>query len=66
MCLLKSYTKNQKRILGRWLEALGIGVVSGGVVTCPVYGLQYWYFLIGGVFITLIGTKLYENNSNKK
>ena len=54
--------RQQKKILGRLFEGLGIGLISGTIVTFSLTGIKYWYFLIAGLLIALFGTYWYENN----
>ena len=57
------FSKKMKRILGRWFEELGIGIFSGAVVTYVIYSVLFWYFLLSGTILALIGACLLENNS---
>jgi hypothetical protein len=43
--------KDRNRVLGRWLETLGIGLVARAIVTLPLSGIKYWYFLILSVIV---------------
>jgi hypothetical protein len=53
---------SEKKILGRWLEGMGIAFLAGTIMTFPIYQFDYWYFFLIGIFFVFIGTKLYENN----
>ena len=51
MCL----SKKQKKILGRLLEGMGIGLVSGAMTTFTILSKQYRYWLIAGAVVIIIG-----------
>lgn len=57
------WDKQKKRIFGRWLEGMGIGVLSGALVSISIVQLTYWYWLVIGVGTTMFGAYLLENNS---
>ena len=49
-----------KKILGRWLESSGIGILTGAVLTYRINDVLYWYFLVGGLAFTIFGTYMSE------
>lgn len=55
------FTKKQQKVIGRWFEGLGLGIVAGGLVTFSIVQYKYWYFLIAGAIIAALGAYLYEN-----
>ena len=52
------FSKKQKKILGRLLEGMGIGLMSGAMITFSIVGRQYWYWFIAGAVVVLIGVWL--------
>jgi hypothetical protein len=44
--------------LSNLLVSLGTGVVSGGVITYSISGSQFWYWLVAGTVVTIIGIAL--------
>jgi hypothetical protein len=46
------------KVLGRWLEALGPGLVAGAIVRYSITTAFFWYFLLIGVIVTVLGTWL--------
>ena len=60
------FSQKQKRILGRLLEGMGVGIFAGvvlGVTTnFPMKSTLYWFYFFSGIFLILIGAWLYETN----
>lgn len=54
------FSKKQKKIIGRWFEGLGIGIIAGSIVTFSIGEYRYWYFLIVGAVIIVLGTNIHE------
>ena len=52
------FSKKQKKIFGRWLEGMGLGLMSGAMITFSIVGRQYWYWFIAGAVVTIIGELL--------
>ena len=52
------FSKKQKKVLGRWSEGIGIGLISGAIVTFSIKGWKYWYFVVVGFVFLICGTAL--------
>ena len=54
--------RQRKRIVGRLLEGLGIGISGGTVVSFIMVEWKFWYFIIVSAFLIGVGIKLQEDN----
>lgn len=52
--------KKTKNVFGRFLENLGIAFVAGALLTFSMVDFRYWYFLLIGASLTVIGAYIYE------
>ena len=52
------FSKKQKKILGRLLEGMGLGLMSGAMIAFSILGKQYWYWFIVGAIVVLIGVSI--------
>jgi len=50
---------SKKEIYGRWLETLGLALVAGGIIGYPIQNILYWYYVVAGGIIAVIGAKVY-------
>lgn len=48
----------KRKIFGRWLENLGLGITAGGVVTFILTNWKFWYFIGAGALLIYWGAKL--------
>jgi hypothetical protein len=56
------YMSNRWKILGRWMEGIGIGLIPTGLLTYPANSLSLWALAIG-VGLTLVSGFLIESES---
>lgn len=50
---------NLKKILGRWFENLGVGIVSGTVILASLNLLSFYFISVGAILVAA-GTILQE------
>ena len=57
--------KRTLAISGRWIESIGVGTLSGAVVSTIVTGLSFTfiYLFLIGMALTVIGALLITDNS---
>lgn len=60
------FSERQKKILGRWLEGTGLGVISGVIMGYLITDVLYWYYLLSGMVLIVIGALLRENQIKVK
>jgi ribose/xylose/arabinose/galactoside ABC-type transport system permease subunit len=50
---------SKKEIYGRWLETIGLALVVAGIIGYPIQNVLYWYYVLAGAVVAVIGSKLY-------
>ena len=49
------FSKKQKKILGRWLEGMGIGLMTTAMISHSILAQLFWYWFSAGTVAVLLG-----------
>ena len=55
---MKLTNKQKRKIFGRWLENLGLGITAGGIVAFVMTNWKFWYFILAGALLIYLGAEM--------